>query len=281
MPANRSRTERWRESLRQVYERGGGLEVAVMRGPGDEGGAVDLVWRVRVLGLSEREIVVERPGALGRCVEVPPGTGMTCAMSIGQNRWMFASRVVRSTPGPRGSLVLAMPEGVERCPRRNFNRVSTVGLRLPQVECWPLLDPSSTAVAETANQSAMRAALSGGPHGAIDTIAAAALPVVGPVFPASLVNVGGGGAGLLISKEHAGAVDGTRLYWFRVHLTPELPLPLSMTGRVVHHHLDHEQNVAAGVAFEFALNPAHRDFVAEQIERFSARVSAASARRAA
>ena len=44
---------------------------------------------------------------------------------------------------------LKLPDTVERCQRRQFYRVSTVGLALPKVEAHPLLDPLSAIPAET------------------------------------------------------------------------------------------------------------------------------------
>jgi len=64
VPASRSRTERWRDCLHQIYERSGGLDVAIAGGR--EGAPSHLLWRVRVLGLSEAEIVVECPSAAGQ-----------------------------------------------------------------------------------------------------------------------------------------------------------------------------------------------------------------------
>ena len=39
------------------------------------------------------------------------------------------------------------------------------------------------------------------------------------------------------------------------------------TARLVHTHVDSTQSLYAGMAFEWSFNPAHRDFVIEQICR--------------
>jgi hypothetical protein len=54
----------------------------------------------------------------------------------------------------------------------------------------------------------------------------------------------------------------------RIDLRPTIPAPLSLVGKIVHTHIDSAQNVYAGVAFEFAFNPQHRDFVVAQVERY-------------
>ncbi len=270
MPAHRSRTERWRESLEQIAQRGGGIEVAVDRGaPANE--QADLMWRVRVLSVSDTELVVEQPGAAGRGMNLAAGTPIIGVMSVGQNRWMFHSRVETCGPGMVGRpgvMRLLAPEKMERCIRREFLRVSTAELRLPAVECWPLLEPASVGTAEAANRDRILSLQRPGGR-TQDPFLGDLLPEVGPRFSASLVNVGGGGVGLLVSKEDSTAAGRCRLLWVRLNLTPEIPAPLGLTAKVVHTHLDSAQNLYLGAAFDFDFNPAHRDFVVDQIARYT------------
>jgi hypothetical protein len=281
MPANRSRTDRWRDSLHQIAQRGGGLEFSVARqGPSD---TPDLVWRVRLLAVGNKELVLENPYAMGQMVKFEEGTQLVGVMSVGQNRWMFHTQVLgTSTPAefPRiNGLRFTAPETVERCARRDFLRISTATLNLPQVECWPLLDPTSVTPAEVANRAAILQLQSGesAPSQHQDSIL---LPEVGPPFTAQLMNIGGGGLGLMIGKNEAVAAERSRLIWMRLNLTPHIAAPIAITGRVVHTHLDSAQNLYAGVAFEFAFNPAHKDFVISQVTRYVNQVQA-TARRAA
>jgi hypothetical protein len=280
VPANRSRTERWRECLDQIHERGGALEIA-LAGPAGTGAGLpnpgsSLIWRVRILGISEEEILVEAPCALGQSVRLNENVPLLAIMSIGQNRWMFHTRTMgyarASAPGSRepAGLRLRMPDAVERCQRRNFYRISTAELSLPRVECWPLLDPSSVVAAEVANRAQIASLQDADGIGAVPATDAAILPEVGPSFKAKLVNIGGGGAGLVIDHADASAVDRPRLFWLRVDLTPQIPAPLGLTARLVHTHVDSGQNLYAGLAFEFGFNPSHRDFIVEQICRYAA-----------
>lgn len=286
MPANRSRTERWREVLHQIYERGGGLEFTVDRG--DTQGAdapADIVWRVRLLHLDEQFITVEPPAAVGRSLNFEVGTPIVVVMAVGQNRWMFRSTIVAAAQqhSSRGTLErvlkLAMPTQVERCARRNFYRVSTAEITLSDVTMWPVRHLESAVPAEVANAAHVRQVQRGGKL-SLDTFSLI-LPEVGTPFTAKLMNVGGGGLGLIIPKENASNLDQSRLFWLKVDLGTTSGAPLGMVAKLAHTHIDSEHNTYAGMAFEFSHNPAHREFVVEQFTRYVESVKPQQQRRAA
>lgn len=274
MPAHRSRTERWQECLHEVAARGGGLEFSLAHESSESeplAAGKDLVWRVRLYQVTDRELIIERPGAMGQPFNVAEGAELIGGMVIGQNRWMFHTRCLGSgeTPGPGGRPVsvlrVALPDKMERCQRRSFNRISTVELSIPQVECWPLLDPYSVIAAEIANRAQILELERSAAPAASATPSSFTMPVVGPRFQAQLLNIGGGGVGLQIERADAAALDRSRLFWLRVDLTPQIPAPLAITARLAHTHIDSTQAVYAGLAFEFGFNPAHREFVAGQL----------------
>ena len=276
MPASRSRTERWRDCLDQIYERNGGLELSVDR---DESGAAegpaDLVWRVRILRLTDTEIAVEMPTAMGQSIQLAPGTRLIAGMSIGQNRWMFKTEVLSPAQDAlplrqAAAIRLRIPDHVERCARRAFYRMSTAELRLPEVQCWPLLDPCTVLAAEVANRAHISALLRGeiAPDAAQDDADPMVLPEVGPPFRAKLVNLGGGGAGMMIDRAASSGSDRSRMIWTRINLTPEIPAPLAVTAKIVHSHIDSSMNTYVGVAFDFSYHAAHREFVVAQISRY-------------
>lgn len=286
MPASRSRTERWRECLRQIHERDGGLEISIPSLPAVlssqqvpdlvQQRSGDLIWRVRVLKITETEIWVEQPSAAGATIELQGGLGVVAVMSIGQNRWMFITQTLGPTMGTHQgrqvkAMRLQMPEHVERCQRRNFYRVSTAELSLPRVECWPILNPTTVVAAEIANREQILE-LVDNPKAVPTNVQhePAILPEVAPKFPARLVNVGGGGAGLLVDGKDAKAMDRCRYFWLRIDFTPAIPAPIAMTARLAHTHIDSEQNVYAGMAFEWSFNAPHKDFVVDQIRRYVA-----------
>jgi len=314
VPAVRRRNHCWKDALQQVADRNGAIEISLVRSP-DEGPsassasvgsgrslqdavvepgptATHLAWRVRVISVTDREILTEAPIAVGQVITLHPGVQLVGVMTIGQNRWMFSTRVISqialNNEGRRENIALRLecPKEVERCHRREFSRVSTFQLNLPEVTVWPLYDAASAAVAERANQIQFQAAMqqpcepTGGSGrkrrtGAMLSPAAAdhpadslAMPEVGPSFTALLVNIGGGGIGLLVEPGEADGMNRHRLFWLRIALPPELPAPLGVTGRVVHTHMDSAHRTYAGVAFEFAHHRIHQRFIVDQLRRY-------------
>ena len=274
------------DSLHQIQERGGGIELAVERRkdplsrPRDTDvlrePPRDLLWRVKLLDVGAKELICEAPGTMGRTLDLDEGTKLVCVMAIGQTRWMFHSNFlgqVRSgsqSPDARPPIRIATPERVERCTRRSQQRISTASLDLPDVYAWQLRDPASAIAAETASHDLVRSLLSEGKQSdaPLDE-PGEPRPDLGPGFRAQLGNIGGGGVGLNITKEERSAAESTRLYWVRLDLRPIVPAPVCLTARLAHSHIDAMQNMYAGMAFEFALNPTHRDFVVDHIGRYA------------
>ena len=58
------------------------------------------------------------------------------------------------------------------------------------------------------------------------------------------------------------------MFWLRINLTPHIPAPIGMTARLAHTHVESTQNIYAGLAFDFAYNPSHRQFVVDQVCRY-------------
>ncbi len=278
MPANRSRTSGWRRCLGQVHERNGALEIAVVRNPRQqEAGSLHLVWRVRLLDLTPDEIIVEQPTTLGQVIRLEPGVELVAILAVGQNRWMFTTKHLGPALRPAGNrsavpgMRLTMPDSVERCQRRNYYRMETRALNLPEVDVWPLLDPKSVLVAERANELRLRADGDGfaGEHLApLATDPEALMPEVGPRFTATLLNIGGGGVGLRVDPQVGQALGHHKLFWLRLSLPPELTTPICATCKLAHTSVDSTQHLYAGLAFDFSFNPAHQRFVVEQICRF-------------
>ena len=287
MPASRSRTNEWRRSLQQVFERGGAIEFAIARPDVDEStddlamhaAGADLVWRVKVLELTEEAMTVEAPMTLGRNITIEPGIELVGAISIGQNRWMFRSRnlgdVAEGTTRSRSqrALRLSLPENVRRCQRR-ARRFDTRELKLPEVEVWPLMDPKSVLPAERAVKIAWEASLGGDPFDEDALRSDAVMPIVGPRFAATLMNLGGGGIGLRVDQEASQVMNRHRVFWIRMPLPPELDVPVMATGKIVHTHIDSMHRTYAGVAFDFTFNHAHQGLVADQISTYIERLQA-------
>ncbi len=269
MPASRSRTERWRDSLAKIHERGGGLELTLDRGPNAQGG--DLVWRVRLLDIGPDTLRVEHPGAMGMPFPVKQGARLIGILAVGQNRWMFHTRILAiAGQGSQATLEIETPSGVERCMRRTFDRIRTAAVNLPPVECWSLLDPATGRAAEIACRTQLLDLQDDDILGIGETGAhePPLLPDVGNRYNAELANIGGGGVGLRFSKQQAPALDARRCFWLRLDLRPVVAAPVAVTARMAHTHLDSTQSVYAGMAFDFQHHPEHKTFVLEQIRRY-------------
>ena len=280
MPASRSRTSEWKRSMQQVFERGGTLEISVARmgtadassidshpliDPQEVAGSSDLVWRLKIVSLEEESVLVEAPVALGETFRIEDGIALVGAITIGQNRWKFRSQKI-SDERPAGSrgvcMRLQLPDNVERCLRR-FVRFEAAELQLPSVSMWPLLDPRTIVGAETANEEAFRAFL----ESKSPSNVAAPMPSVGPKFTATLMNVGGGGVGLRVDPQDAAVLGRHRIFWIEIPLGRDHPVPIAVTGKVVHTHLDSSQRTYIGVSFDFTFRLAHQRTVIEQIQR--------------
>lgn len=278
MPANRLRNEQWRRSLEQIFERGGGLEISFARDTVeaslDEPTTSNLIWRVRILSLCDDEIVLEQPMALGETMPLAAGIELVAVMAVGQNRWMFKTRVLEATqyspvPGRSGAAFrVSVPDSVERCRRRSFYRVSTTQLVLPQVTCWPLLNPESVVLAEKANEMRVLASQNPNDHADFEAVDEhLTMPEVGPPFKATLANVGGGGIGIVVEPGDAQALTRHRIFWLSIALPPEITVPLAVTAKLVHTHIDSSQKTYCGLAFEFGHNRSHQKFIVDQIRR--------------
>ena len=278
VPARRSRTLEWGRCLKQILDRNGAIEIAVAREYDEnETAGSHLMWRVRLLALDESEIIVEQPMTLGKPIELQQGLELVAVMAVGQNRWMFSTTNLGATTHrisnrrEVSALRLIMPTSVERCQRRNYYRVDTVGVTLPQVDVWPLLEPESVMLAERCNEIMFLDHDLKGECGSDQTFSEKdMMPEVGPQFTALLMNLGGGGVGLRVEPEDAQILGRHKLFWLRMGLPPELAAPVCATAKVVHTHIESAGFTYAGVAFDFSFNPSHQRFVVDQICRYIA-----------
>lgn len=275
MPANRSRTARWRECLAQILDRNGALEIAIARDHQQEGMGSQLVWRVRLLDMNDEDLIVEPPMALGQVIRIDAGTELVGIMAVGQNRWMFSTTCQGYRQGGSGrragGLRLSKPTQVTRCQRRVQSRVELDSLQLPEVDIWPLLDPKSVLVAERANELEIDRECNGGSGASTDDASMTfenTMPEVGPKFTATLLNLGGGGVGLRVRQEDGQAFARHKVFWLRINLRPELSVPICATGKLIHTHLDSSQAVYGGLAFDFSFNADHQRFVVDQVCRY-------------
>lgn len=277
MPANRSRTLEWRRCLTQIRDRGGTIEIAIAHNESEQSvGNLDLVWRVKVLELHDDRLVVEQPIAMGQSIELKTGIRLVGLLTIGQNRWEFATKILVASEATTSygksvpALQLATPQSVKRCMRRKHDRLNTSNVQLPRVEVWPLYDPQSAVLAERAVELRMAEgesipSTSSQPEDA----GHATMPDVGPRFLTTMMNIGGGGLGLLVDPDDAHILAHHNLFWFRFTL-PGLVAPICAVGKIVHTHIESTQQTYAGIAFDFSFNPNNQRIVVDQICRYIA-----------
>lgn len=282
MPASRSRTQNWRRTLEQVCQRNGPIEIAIPRSGGEDRRqsdaasstpAVNLIWRVRLLAMTDDELLVEEPSTMGQRIEIQPNVTLVGVISLGQNRWMFRTRSLGRTHYDLNNertvtaLRLQAPTTVERCQRRAFYRVKTVGLLLPTVDASPLLNTGSVIGAETAVRTRIEMMRNGQLAGVIGEIEPILAPEIGPTVTTRLVNLGGGGAGLVIDAEDSKIFDKHRIFWLTMSLMPHVPAPLSLVARLSHIRMDSEQRRHLGMSFIFDHNRDYQHFVIETLCR--------------
>lgn len=242
-------------------------------GPVDPGSAgsvpADFVWRLRIVSIDEDSIELELPEMLHQTVPVPTGTAIVAAIVVGPNRWMFRTRVAGTgNPMSLGSrnatFRVEMPETVSRTRRRHL-RVDSASLALPTVRLWPLLDLPSVRPAQRA--LSLTAEAIGRGERVVDRTweQESVRPTLGPEFEATLVNIGGGGAGLRVESSDAAAIANHRHFWMEIDLRPESVLPLCVTARIAHTHLESTGATYAGVSFDFTADAEHARLVGRQV----------------
>ncbi len=275
MPAFRSRTLHWRRSLDQLAGRGGTLEIALApagAADSDAEGAVpaDLVWKLRIHRLTDSWVDLEAPELLHRVVPMPAGVTVFGAIVVGPNRWLFRTECL----GPGGpaaiagrpirTIRIAMPQDVSRT-RRTHLRVEAASLALPQVRIWPLLDKDSVRPMQRLLAIAAEQIDAGERIESREWDSESVRPTLGPEFSATLMNLGGGGAGLRVAPEFAGLLARHQRFWIELDLRPESILPLCATARIAHTHLEAGGATYAGIAFDFTADAEHSGLVARQV----------------
>ncbi len=291
MPAKRSRTVGWRQCLEDLGQRDGAIEIAVARDFDDDGPcASHIMWRVRLLQVTDEEIVVEVPSTMGQTVPLNDDVQLIAIFSVGQNRWMFRTETLGGTSVQLNhrhtlrAVRLRMPEQVERCQRRNYYRIETTTLNLPRIQVWPLLDPKSVVLAERANEIAFEESLTELEEGHDPdpfVLTQETRPELGPKLTATLLNLGGGGMGLRVGSDQVAAFQRHRLFWCCIEMPEDMVQPIYVSAKLTHTHMDSEQRTYAGMAFDFSFNPGHQPFVVDQICRYIAEQQRRQLKRAA
>jgi len=251
----------------QVFERGGAIEVAIARpGMGAESrDASDLIWRLHVLELRDEDVLVESPATVGMPIQLRDGVSLIGVITLGQNRWTFTTRKLGDVPGKEGRVLrLDLPDAVERCLRRH-PRLELGGLKPPEIDVFPLLDPASVHDAQVAYDAVARDYLEHGTIGAEP----GRRPQVGPPVRAELMNMATGGVGLRVDATAAPIFARHRTFWLRIPLGSPMPVPIVVAAKLAHTRLDSSQRTYVGLGFDFSFHPAHSETLARQLARYA------------
>lgn len=85
-----------------------------------------------------------------------------------------------------------------------------------------------------------------------------------------MLNLGGGGVGLLVNPQDRSIFETPSLVWLMLDFRPDLPVPLGVVGRIRHTRIDSMQYLHAGIAFEFGHDREHERFIGDEICRYVA-----------
>ena len=236
----------WQAALLGVAGEEGLVEVAAMN---HTTGQTDGGWhRTRLAAIEQGAIVVQRPSSAATRAALVPGRHVCLMFAAGPNRWTLYSRVEGFTLRPINDhtrlacLVLQWPREVSTVQRRAFFRAATASLDLPDVHLQPLIDDASAQAA--------------------DLPARARQPL-----RAQLVNISGGGLGLVV--DHSAAPAANRFLDYRCTLQlPTHDAPLELTVRHVHLRRNANETLYLGVMFVFD-DLVQQRHVADTICRFT------------
>ena len=103
------------------------------------------------------------------------------------------------------------------------------------------------------------------PNYVLTTFAIVAVIILVGLYDIQRQPVADGSVGLVVGSDDAGPLGRHRVFWLRLSLRPEMPIPVCVSGKVVHTHIDSSQRTYVGIAFDFSFNQDHQKLVASQI----------------
>ena len=180
MPASRSRTERWRDSLQQIQDRNGGIEFTIARRASIPRPITATCFSACIVRMDDNELVVEADGDGQR--DPPEPRHRDRRRDRGGSEPVDVPLDNAGNDGDSGPARLDDARGEAACPRM-LNAAAPPSasasfrprkLACPEVECYPLLDP---AVGRSCRSRLPRRDPRGIPQGSRDA-------EVGPMFKA-------------------------------------------------------------------------------------------------
>jgi hypothetical protein len=235
----------WLETLATLAKRNGAVELTPLEWPDDQGSPP--TFRVRVLEMDFETLTVERPASPDAASCVGREAPLRVLAIDGRARWEFLTTVIGATAVPLNpvtrvlALKLQMPTVATSAQRRDHFRASTAGVTLEPALVIALPDNPAIPVTSLAER---------------------------PSFPATVVNISGGGIGLDAPQRAAPIVF--KFSRFKVWIDlPTSEQPIEVDASVAHFEPQPGGNSYVGLHFEFGDDDEAKR-IADEVCRFSA-----------
>lgn len=257
----------WPQRLRDLVDRNATLELT----PSDTDGPA-VTWKLRLLGLDEQALVVEKPATAGDAVKLSPRMLLSGAVVDGTQRWTFDTQLIEQTlfdlnaTNRIPALRLARPARAKGGQRRQSFRVGLHPDDAPDVKLWRLLDLASCLPAERHNDAQLRRR-----GGKITALTTADRPQLGPAFDATVVDLSAGGVALLLPRDIESILGDAAFFWLQLAL-PDGDVPLLGVIRPAQWRKEPAApgRVRVGFCFTFDHNPEHAAVFGDQMSRLAA-----------
>lgn len=255
----------WEQTLQQMLARNGTLELSPIHLASCH---TPPTWRVRLLGIEDEALIVERPSHAGESIVIDGDTPLSAVFVDRQQRWSFATRVIDCVEHQLNDeqMVDAMrihrPADAHSAQRRDFYRVDVAGMTTLPMQLWALSDLDSCVPCETHNDLVHRQRNVASPPEPPP-------PQLGDRFDGLLMDISGGGMALLVPHHIEPLLRHETPFWLRITL-PDLPDPLLAVAKAAHWRREAADALRVGFSFTFDHNPAHQRVVNDQICRLAA-----------
>ncbi|MBI1368043.1 MAG: hypothetical protein GC162_05250 [Planctomycetes bacterium] len=283
MPHFTTAIPEWEQVFRRIAARSGVIELSRRKTPdaceqmtihheadGSHQVANINTWRVRAFDMDRAAIIVERPWSAKKSITIESDELLDVLMVEGQRRWTFQCVVLGQSMFALNAskkviaLRLSRPLKVHDGQRRDFFRVDTAGSPFPSVHLWHLMDIESCAEYQQYTMLRHRT-----PESQRQELKAPTEPPIGEDFAAMVMDVSGGGLGMLLPRTIEWLLPTAPLLWTKITL-PDIEEPLFAVSRVAHWRDENAKLIRVGVCFHFDHFPEYKPFLTDLLSHFTA-----------
>ena len=254
----------WFGLVKELEERNGTLTIqAVDRSKPD---AATPEHKVRLIRIVDNAWILERPFAKSGELGFSPNRTLYGIVGTGPSRFGFNSTVINTETFQLNDaseipvIRIESPRNIATVQRRAYYRVAAAALDLRPITAWPLNDINTARLAETANQHA---------HKHPDIIADTIRPSLGMPIHGRIFDISGNGIALITDAGNAPVFNDMTPIWLEFYL-PENPIPFAVVARTIRVSPLGDSEIQVGLQYQFAHNPAHAQFITDNVCRFSA-----------